>query len=88
MVSLKGLTKLIELAVDIELFSGHDPKRLPPHMTDLSEYLPDSLKTLRVTRVPCVMAERLFETHKQTTMMDSVLRTVNLRTFLPWKYLC
>jgi hypothetical protein len=75
--SLKGLTKLMELAVVIELFAGHDPINLPPHLTGPSEYLPGGLKTLRITRVPCAMLEKPFESHDQTTMMAFVVRTAS-----------
>jgi hypothetical protein len=51
--SLKDLSKLTELTVDIELFTGHDARHLPSHLTDPDEYLPASLKTTHQSRPSC-----------------------------------
>jgi hypothetical protein len=76
--SLKGLTKLTELAVDIELFTGHDPGHLPPHLSDHDQYLPASLETLRINRVPHVMLEQLLGEHEKIPITDFVHRTTKV----------
>jgi hypothetical protein len=78
--SLKALTRLTELAVDIQLLSGHRSQDLPPHLSNPSEYLPDGLKSLRITRVPYVALERLFSRCDKTTITVLIYQTTKVRS--------